>query len=101
MYPGNPVDFVRKSLSDLIILDWAPYAERSLQSLKEIKSLKPNIPVIYITDHASEETVLKAFKTGARDFFKKPINVPELQKTVKGILSVRKATRGETAPIYK
>lgn len=90
---GDPVDFVRKSPSDLIILDCGSHVEKGLQFLKEIKALKPNIPVIYITDHGSEDTVLKAFKTGARDFFKKPINISELQKTVKGILSVRKATQ--------
>ena len=90
---GDSVDFVRKSPSDLIILDCGSHAEKGLQFLKEIKTLKPNIPVIYITDHGSEDTVLKAFKTGARDFFKKPINISELRKTVEGILSVRKATR--------
>jgi AraC family transcriptional regulator len=90
---GDPADFVRESRSDLIILDCGSHVEKGLQFLKEIKALKPNIPVIYITDRGSEGTVLKAFKTGARDFFKKPVNIPELQKTVKGILSVKKATQ--------
>jgi DNA-binding NtrC family response regulator len=89
----NPVDVVRESPSDLIALDCGSHVEKGLHLLKEIKALKPDIPVIYITDHGSEDAVLKAFKTGARDFFKKPINIPELQKTVEGILSVRKATR--------
>jgi AraC family transcriptional regulator len=36
--------------------------------------------------------VLKAFKAGARDFFKKPVNLTELQETVDGILSAKKST---------
>jgi DNA-binding response OmpR family regulator len=35
---GDPVDFVRKSPSDLIILDCGSHAEKGLHFLKEIKS---------------------------------------------------------------
>jgi AraC family transcriptional regulator len=41
---------------------------------------------------------LRAFKSGARDFFRKPVNLLELQETVDGILSARKSSRENRRP---
>jgi len=82
-------DFLNRACSDLVLLDCGYEVEDGLQLLKQLKSMYPSIPIIFITDIASEDIVLNAFKNGARDFLKKPINILELQETVQGILSVR------------
>jgi AraC family transcriptional regulator len=69
--------------------------------LKEIKSMHPGIPVVFITDITSEDIILRAFKNGARDFLKKPLNILELQETVLGILSVKKVARERRRPFQQ
>jgi len=87
------IDFITQNFSDLIILDAGFDVEKGFELLKEIKVLLPGTPVIFLTDIDAEDVVLKAFKTGARDFFKKPFHIAELRETVMGILSVKKGTK--------
>jgi YesN/AraC family two-component response regulator len=91
--PGESKEVIEKCRADLILLDCGSEVNNGLQLLKDIKAQHPGIPVIFLTEIDSEEAVLKAFKAGARDFFKKPINIFELQETVDGILSLKKSTR--------
>jgi len=96
VYKCSPVeskDAVNRYRADIIILDCGLEVGNGLQLLKELKSSQSGTPIIFITDVGSEDILLKAFKTGARDFFKKPVHMLELMETVKGILSVKKATR--------
>jgi|WetSurSiteA1Bulk_404760.scaffolds.fasta_scaffold14720_2 AraC family transcriptional regulator len=86
---------------DLVLLDSDYSVDDGLQLLKEIKSMHPGIPIIFITDVASEDIVLKAFKNGARDFLKKPLNILELQEAVLGILSVRKGAHEKRRPFQQ
>ena len=87
------LDFITQNFSDLNILDSGFDVEKGFELLKKMKVLRPGTPVIFLTDIDSEDVVLRAFKTGARDFFKKPFNIAELRETVMGILSVKKGTK--------
>ena len=98
--PRESKEVIEKCKADLILLDCGSNVNNGLQLLKDIKAQHPGIPVIFLTEVDSEDAVLKAFKTGARDFFKKPINIFELQETVDGILSLKKSTRESRHP-YK
>jgi AraC-like DNA-binding protein/CheY-like chemotaxis protein len=76
-----------KSLdADLVILDCCHVAENCVDLLKRIKKARPAIPVIFITNACSEDLVMRVFKNGARDYFKKPIDGKELRKTIDTIL---------------
>jgi AraC family transcriptional regulator len=83
---------------NLVILDCGFKTGDGIALLSEIKTHYISIPVIFITDVGSEEIVLKAFRNGARDFFRKPLNIFQLQETVLGILSVKKGTRESRRP---
>jgi len=96
--PTESNEVIEKCKADLILLDCGSNVKNGLQLLKDIKAQHPGIPVIFLTEVDSEDAVLKAFKTGARDFFKKPVNIFELQETVDGILSLRKSTRERRHP---
>lgn len=94
----DALDFTEQTLCDLILLDCGFDVDKGLHLLKELKGIQSQTPIIFLTDLGSEDIVLKAFKTGARDFFKKPVNLFELQETIMGILSVKKATRENRRP---
>lgn len=84
---------VKKRSTEIILLDPGFAVEKGLRLLKEIKSRYPSIPVIFLTDNASEDTVLRAFRAGVRDFFRKPLNTQELQQTVMDLLRVKRSSR--------
>jgi AraC family transcriptional regulator len=98
--PKESKEVIEKCKADLILLDCGSNVDNGLQLLKDIKAQHSSIPVIFVTEVDSEDAVLKAFKAGARDFFKKPVNIFELQETVDGILSLKKSTRESRHP-YK
>lgn len=56
--------------------------------IKEIESLK-DIPVIVVTARASDENLSLAFKKGASDYIRKPINKIELLSRIRAALRLR------------
>ncbi len=75
--------------ADLVILDCSFETDSCIDLLKNIKQKHPGIPVIVVTGLGSEDFVISAFKNGARDIFKRPVNGKELRKAVDTILWLR------------
>src|SRR4030042_4897659 len=94
-------DCMKNCQADIILLDCNYELESGLTLLRNIKELWPTIPVIFLADISFEEAVLKAFKNGARDFFKKPVSIPELQDTVKGLLKIRRKSKETRSAFMK
>ena len=102
VYPfSRAQDVVKDCVVDLILLDCNTDVDQGLKILKENKISCPNIPNIFITDVSLEGVVLRAFRAGARDFFRKPVNISELQHTVEGLLSIKKSCREKRSPFIK
>lgn len=85
----------------MILLDCGLNVKRGLKQLKEVKTKRPDIPVIFITGISSEDIMLQAFRTGAKDYFKKPINIFQLKETVKKVLDFRKNSSPEKRVHYQ
>src|SRR3972149_8322503 len=98
---SNLRDCMKDCRADIILLDCNYELETGLKSLKNIKAVSPTIPVIFLADISFEELILKAFKNGARDFFKKPVSIPELQDTVKGLLNIRRKSKETRSAFIK
>jgi two-component system nitrogen regulation response regulator NtrX len=63
---------------DLILLDvWLPGID-GIQALKEIKDIKPDIPVIMISGHGNIDLAVKATRMGAYDFLEKPLSLEKV-----------------------
>jgi two-component system nitrogen regulation response regulator NtrX len=74
---------------DLILLDvWLPGVD-GLQTLKEIKDLKPGLPVIMVSGHGNIELAVKATRTGAYDFLEKPLSLERVLLASKRALEKR------------
>ena len=94
-------DAIQDCQVDLILLDCNVDVDEGLKILEENKTNCPLIPNIFITDLNAEGIVLRAFRAGARDFFRKPINIAELQNTIERLLSVKKSCREKRFPFIK
>ncbi len=71
---------------DLVLLDiWMP-GKDGVETLKEIKERRANLPVIMISGHANIETAVKTTKLGAYDFIEKPLSLEKVILTVEHAL---------------
>jgi len=70
---------------DLIILDIIMPYKSGIEMLKEIQKINTKIPIIIVSALDRREVLEVAFKLGAEEFIKKPINISEL------IIKVNKA----------
>ncbi|MBI4913180.1 MAG: sigma-54-dependent Fis family transcriptional regulator [Acidobacteria bacterium] len=62
----------------LVLLDiWLPGLD-GLATLKECRTLRPQLPVVMISGHGTIETALQATRLGAFDFLEKPIDLDRL-----------------------
>jgi len=81
---------IAQELTEAVILDWGEREKEGLRILRELKVSHPGIPVLVLAGATSEETVIDAFRFGAKDYFKKPINIPEVLEVLRSIIKLRK-----------
>ncbi len=70
----------------LVLLDIKMPKMDGLITLKQIKSLYPDIKVIMVTGYRSVETAAEAIKTGASDYIIKPFESKDILERVAKIL---------------
>ncbi len=95
-----PTHSIRQGNPGILIIDCGFDENRGLRLLYEIKAARPDIMVILITDSGTEDTAVTAFRLGARDYFKKPVDLFGLKTTIEKLQKIR-TTGGEkrTPPI--
>jgi len=75
---------------DIVLLDiWMPGMD-GIETLKEIKKIAPNLPVVMITGHGTIESAVDATKSGAHDFLEKPLSIDKVMVTINNALNFRK-----------
>lgn len=81
---------LEKSNWDMVILDISMPGKSGLEILKDIKSLKPEIPVLILSMYPEEQFALRVMKSGASGYVRKDSAPEELVDAVNEILSGRK-----------
>jgi two-component system nitrogen regulation response regulator NtrX len=73
---------VADEVPDLVFLDiWMPRMD-GLETLAELKRLRPEATVVVISGHGTIETAIKATRLGAWDFIEKPLSLEKTLVTV-------------------
>jgi len=73
----------------LVLLDVRMPGENGLDTLQEIKRLRPELPVIMMTAFASAETAIRSTTLDAEDYLVKPLDVDNLKKLIVSVLQRR------------
>ncbi|MBU1711853.1 MAG: response regulator [Proteobacteria bacterium] len=76
---------------DVVVLDVIMPGKNGIETLKEIKSLKPLINVLMLTGHATVETAIDGMKTGAFDYLMKPTDTSDLVGKIKKAYKIKAA----------
>ena len=76
------LELIRESDLDVVVLDVLMPGKDGIQTLKEIKNLKPLINVIMLTGHATVETAIEGMRLGAYDYLMKPTETESLVEKI-------------------
>lgn len=69
---------IKEENFDVVVLDVLMPGMNGIETLKEIKNLRPLVKVIMLTGHATVETAIEGMKAGAYDYLMKPTDTNEL-----------------------
>jgi two-component system, NarL family, invasion response regulator UvrY len=86
---GTPEQALRMALADVwdaVVLDLSFAGKSGLDMLKELKQVRPRLPVLVLTMHSEEQYARRAFKAGAAGFITKDSPRAELSKAIHKVL---------------
>ncbi len=82
---------------DLILLDLLMPDKDGLETLEELRRIRPEVPVIILSGASSPANIVSAMKGGATDFLVKPLSHQNLSQAIQRALPVA----GEKPPATK
>ena len=77
---------IRLEQFDIALSDFRLPDKDGLELLKDIRLLKPKLPVIIMTRYADIRVAIRAIKMGAYEYVTKPINPDEILAAIRGAL---------------
>lgn len=81
------LDAVRRQDWSAVVLDLNLPDKHGLEVLKDLKLLRPALPVLILSHHAEEEYAARAFKAGAAGYMTKECAVEELAAALRKVLA--------------
>jgi DNA-binding NarL/FixJ family response regulator len=79
---AEAINLIRDHDWDVAILDISLAGRSGLDVLKEIKQLRPKLPVLMLSMHAEDQYAMRAFKAGASGYISKASSRDELRQAV-------------------
>lgn len=72
---------------NLMLLDIKMPKMHGMDILKQVKKMRPKLPVIIVTGYQSVEMAQEAIKLGAADYIPKPFEAKQIMKTVSELIN--------------
>ncbi|TVR01068.1 MAG: response regulator [Desulfovibrionales bacterium] len=72
------IESVKQTPFDIVVLDVKMPGLNGLETLTELKKIRPELAVIMLTGHASVDSSIEGMKLGAFDYILKPCDIEEL-----------------------
>jgi DNA-binding response OmpR family regulator len=78
---------LRQSLPDVVLLDQKMPGISGIDTLKEIRKISEELPVIMLTGHGDFHTALAGIKLEIVDFIQKPVDIDQLSERIHNLLA--------------
>lgn len=85
--PSEAIDLLQGEDWDVVVLDISLPGRGGLDALRDIKRLKPQVPVLVLSMHAEDHYALRALRAGASGYVNKDSAAEELAGAVRKVLS--------------
>jgi len=80
----------QKPQPDLVLLDLGMPGTGGLQVIRDIKSSRPQLPIIALVPYGDDDSVAQAVQAGVSDFLSKPVAVDRLKLSLRNALALRR-----------
>ncbi|MDN5353677.1 MAG: hypothetical protein PWQ09_433 [Candidatus Cloacimonadota bacterium] len=97
---ADAIEMTRNNSYDLILLDEMMPGMDGLSTLREIKKVKPNLPVIMVTKSEEEGLMENAIAGQIADYLIKPINPNQIIMAIKKIFQSEEIKRNRVGADY-
>ncbi len=84
------IEILKKENIDVIILDLKMPKINGIETLKKIREIDKDVPVIILTGYGDVEAAKKAIHYGTMEFLSKPFNVEDIIKIVNRAIETRR-----------
>src|SRR6267142_2720177 len=82
--------FAREETWDIVVLDLFLGGRSGLEVLKDLKQIRPHLPVLILSTHSEKQFARRAFKAGAAGYITKDTPRTELVKAVNKVMNGEK-----------
>lgn len=87
-YSGkDALQALRKTDFDAVVLDLKMEDMDGIEVLKIFKKIVPDLPIIMLTGHGSEEAARDGIRLGASDYLTKPCDLEDLIEKIQKVIS--------------
>jgi CheY-like chemotaxis protein len=98
---SDAIDLARNEFFDIILLDENMPGLSGLQTLNEIKTIDPNLPVVMITKSEEEHIMEEAIGSKMADYLIKPVNPIQILHSIKKNVDQRRLVSEKTTSAYQ
>jgi DNA-binding NarL/FixJ family response regulator len=77
------LEYFKDDKPDVVLLDLRMPSLDGIETMRKLKDLDNNVPIVIMTAYGDIPTAVEAMKTGAYDFTVKPPNLSQLRATLK------------------
>jgi len=85
---AEAISLIGRNSYDVVLLDISMPGRNGLDVLKQIRMLKPKLPVLIFSMHAEDEYAIRCYKAGAAGYLRKDSSTDEV------IAAIKKVARG-------
>lgn len=98
---SDAIDLCRSNVYDITFLDENMPGLSGLETLRQIKAIRPNMPVVMITKSEEENIMDMAIGNYIADYLIKPVNPNQIVLTLKKHLHQREIVSNQTTTNYR
>ncbi|MGM0621505.1 MAG: PglZ domain-containing protein [Bacteroidota bacterium] len=98
---NDAVEKVKQQFFDIIFLDENMPGMSGLETLNQIKTLSPNVPVVMITKSEEENIMDEAIGSKIDDYLIKPVNPKQILLTLKKNIDQKRLVTQQTTSAYQ